>query len=441
MSQTGESSASATIESQIIEDKTVERIKVRLSVFFDGTKNNRTNTDLLNVLKREAEDNGKKLTDKALYKHAKTGSSYANDYTNIAKMERHIEVSEDKTYQKKIAIYIEGPGTADKERDKFIGYAFGMGQSGISKKVKKGIVKAIDKILANRDGDTDVIVEKLTIDVFGFSRGAAAARYFIHKSILSDETIKIGLEEKDCQLEHVDVNFAGLYDTVSSHGIYYSNDVSDLRLHAISQAETVVQLAAADEHRERFSLTTIHSARNNLEIFLPGVHSDIGGSYNNAEVENQIIYDSFDYEEAKQDQQNLIDAGWFKADEIELIVSNEDDDEIVSTVQLKINRTIEHNHYNRIPLHIMAGYARESGIDIMVEMEQKEKIPSKLKTVHNKIKAYIDEMGKSKMSDWHHNEPWLCELRHEYLHFSAKCETGLYPRIRDGKRFRMRYEG
>ncbi len=440
MSQVGESSVSATIESQIIEDKTIERIKVRLSVFFDGTKNNRTNTDLLNVLKKEAEDNGKKLTDKALYKHAKAGSSYANDYTNVAKMERHIEVSEDKAYQKKMAIYIEGPGTDDEKRDKFVGYAFGMGRSGISKKVKKGIVKAVDKILANRDGDTDVIVEKLTIDVFGFSRGAAAARYFIYKSMLSDETIKTELEEKDCQLERVDVNFAGLYDTVSSHGIRYSNDVSDLVLHAISRAETVIQLAAADEHRERFSLTTIHSARNGLEIFLPGVHSDIGGSYNNAEVENQIIYDSFDYEEAKKDQQNLIDAGWFKTDEIELIQSD-DDDEIASTVQLKINRSIEYNHYSRIPLHIMAKFARESGIDIKSKLEKKEKIPSPLKAVHEKIKAYINEIEKSRMDDWYHNEPWLCDLRHDYLHFSAKCEIGLHPRMRDGKRIRMRYEG
>jgi len=441
MSQVGESSASAKIESEIIEDKTIERIKVRLSVFFDGTKNNRTNTDLLNVLKKEAEDNGKTLTDKALYKFAKTGSSYTNDYTNVSKMERYIEITNDKEYQKKMAIYIEGPGTEDKGGDKLVGYAFGMGRSGISRKVKKGILKAVEKILANRDGDTDVIVEKLTIDVFGFSRGAAAARYFIHKSILSDENIKTGLDENDCQLERVDVNFVGLYDTVSSHGIYYANDVSDLMLRAISRAETVVQLAAADEHRKRFSLTTINSARNGLEIFLPGVHSDIGGSYNNAEVENQIIYDSFDYEEAQQDQQNLIKAGWFKDDEIELIVSDEDDDEIPSTVQLKINRTIEHNHYSRIPLHIMAGYARESGVDVRNTLERDEDIPNELNRTYDNIRKYINGIENSKMSDWHHNEPWLCELRHDYLHFSAKCEMGLYPRIRDGERIRMRYDG
>ena len=441
MTQMGESSASATIKEELIEDKTVERIKVRLSVFFDGTLNNRTNTDLLNILKKEAEDDGKKLSDKELYKFAKSGSSYGSDYTNVAKMERYIEITNDKEYQKKMAIYIEGPGTDDKKRDKFFGYAFGMGRSGISKKVKIGIVKAVDKILNNRDGDTAVIIEKLTIDVFGFSRGAAAARYFIHKSLLSDETIKVGLEEQGCQLDRVDVNFAGLYDTVSSHGIYYANDVSDLMQHAISRAETVVQLAAADEHRERFSLTTIHSAHNGLEIFLPGVHSDIGGSYNNGEVENQIIYDSFDHEEAKKDKQNLIEAGWFKENEIELIKLDDGEDDFDSTVQLKINRTIEHNHYSRIPLHLMAGYARESGIDIMVEMEQKEKIPNQLKNVHENIKSYIVEVDNSKMSDWHHNEPWLCELRHDYLHFSAKCEMGLHPRIHDGERIRYRYDG
>jgi len=438
MSQLGEASASAVIEPEIIEDKTIERIKVRLSVFFDGTKNNRTNTDLINQLRQEAEDSGQQRKDTQLFKHAKNGSSYANDYTNVAKMERYIETSSDKTYQKKMAIYIEGPGTKDKQSDKLFGYAFGMGKTGISKKVQKGIENSIKKIMDNKDKKT--IIEKLTLDVFGFSRGAAAARYFIHQSRLSDENIKIGLDNKGCLLERIDVNFAGLYDTVSSHGISYSNDTSELKLYSIVHAENVIQLAAADEHRERFSLTNIRSARNGREIFLPGVHSDIGGSYNDGEVEQQIIYDSFDIEEAKQDRQNLIDAGWFKPEEIELI-ETVDYDDIGSTVQLKINRTVKYNHYSRIPLHIMTKYARESEIDILSQLEDDESISDKLSSVFENIKKYIDKHEDSKAGDWHHNDPWLCELRGQYLHFSARCEMGLWPRMEKAERFRNQSDG
>lgn len=137
MSQIGEASANAKIELEVIPDDKVERIKIRLSVFFDGTKNNRTNTDLIKKLRIEAVRNGKKLEDNKLFKYAKSGTSYKNDYTNVAKMERYIESGSDTTYQKKLSIYIEGPGTNDKKSDRLVGYAFGMGRTGISEKVKK----------------------------------------------------------------------------------------------------------------------------------------------------------------------------------------------------------------------------------------------------------------------------------------------------------------
>ena len=442
MSEFGEGSLSLKIEPEKIEDKTVERIKVRLSVFFDGTLNNRTNTELLKKLREQAKQEGKKPEDKELYKFAKAGSSYQNDYTNVAKMERYIETSSDKIYQKKMAIYVEGPGTDDKEKDRAFGYAMGVGKTGISQKVRTGIEKGVNKILKNRGSKNITIIERLTLDVFGFSRGAAAARYFIHQARLSDLKISNQLEEKDCEVLAVDVNFAGLYDTVSSHGIVYSNDVSELKLHAVSHAETVVHLASADEHRERFSLTTINSAgKNGTEIFLPGVHSDIGGSYNNGEVETQLIYNDYDIEEATNDMNNLIDAGWFKPEQIELIYEEDYDDNMFSTAQLKVNRTIKYNHYSRIPLHIMAKYARESGIEIKPKLEKKEKIPAALASVYNKVMKYVSSVKKSKASDWHHNEPWLCELRNQYLHFSAKCELGLWPRFSNGKRVRQYYVG
>ena len=79
-----------------------------------------------------------------------------------------------------------------------------------------------------------VIIEKLTLDVFGFSRGAAAARTFIHDTLFgskfvmagmarskSDEStaLKAALEKKGYTVSALNVCFAGLFDTVSTYGI------------------------------------------------------------------------------------------------------------------------------------------------------------------------------------------------------------------------------
>jgi len=144
----------------------------------------------------------------------------------------------------------------------------------------------------------------LSLDVFGFSRGAAAARHFIHQAMLDKQIQNQLVDELKYKLQPkaVKVHFVGLYDTVSIHGVLktalgigYSNTIS-LNLDAITHAKQVVQLAAADEHREYFSLTDIHSARGNgREIFLPGVHSDIGGAYRDAGNEKQVIYEDYGY--------------------------------------------------------------------------------------------------------------------------------------------------
>ena len=58
----------------------------------------------------------------------------------------------------------------------------------------------------------------------------------------------------------------------------------------------VVQLASADEHRENFSLTNINSSLRagvGVELRLPGVHSDIGGSYAERDPANPDLDGSY----------------------------------------------------------------------------------------------------------------------------------------------------
>jgi hypothetical protein len=64
----------------------------------------------------------------------------------------------------------------------------------------------------------------------------------------------------------------------------FQNDVPELHLTFDSDPRVmkVVQLAAADEYRLNFSLTTIGSAlrlNKGFELTLPSAHSDIGGGY------------------------------------------------------------------------------------------------------------------------------------------------------------------
>lgn len=429
-------------------EKEKKSIKIRFCIFFDGTCNNRTNTD-----QRAAKTN-KKLSDKerkkaaAIYEKHKGDDSYENDYTNVAKMEKYIDKAEG--YKLTLRSYIEGAGTEDKEGDSTMGYALGWFETGVRAKVEKGILDVVSKITLKVK--EDVIIECLTLDVFGFSRGAAGARNFIHEALKGDEldTIKTQMEDKGYKVKKVEVCFAGLYDTISAYGVVHWNDVSDLKLKAIRHAKKVIQLAAADEHRENFSLTNIQSAGfKGREIFLPGVHSDIGGSYNDKIIENQVIFDG-EESAAAEDRGQLIESGWYKEHEIELEAYAIDEYDTYATVT--VTRPDISNQYSKIPLHIMARFARESEINIKRKLENVEKIPGALTTTKQRINKYIDDTDpdsrktpakRSSIEDWQHNEDWLRKLRHDYFHFSAKWTFGLKPRLSwwEGKRHRKTYNG
>ena len=76
----------------------------------------------------------------------------------------------------KIAVeYIEGEGTEDNQKGDTMGYAFGSGKTGIPAKVKKGYANITSQINSYFVSGKEYVKE-LTINVFGFSRGAAAAR-------------------------------------------------------------------------------------------------------------------------------------------------------------------------------------------------------------------------------------------------------------------------
>ncbi len=465
MTDIGEGAFSASEESAPQEEKPKKdkrrRVKIRFCVFFDGTLNNRTNV--------EARERNTDKYQEHKPKPGKAGNSYEGDKTNVAKMESYIDKTSLGKDQYLLTTYIEGPGTEDLEGDSFRGSAFGTGDTGVKEKVEKGVDRVVHLLKSTLKKNP--IIEELVLDIFGFSRGAAGARYFIHKT-LSDKSglfsspvplaDKIRAKGFEIDKKNVRVEFVGLYDTVSSEGLSH-NDVNSLKLKAVSRPEvkTVVHLAAADEHRSNFALTTIKSAigKGGREIFLPGVHSDIGGGYRNNIEENLVLNESQNLSSLEKDRKHLLSQGWFTEEQIyiesppalEVMISLHGEMPQREPHRLKSRRTGLDNGYAKIPLNIMADFFCETGMILEDKFQMKEAPPTQLSGVYENLSAYAQK-DKSAAGDWHGSKcydrySWLKDLRNQQLHFSAHYQRSYMvlaahkPRIRKGQRERITIRG
>jgi hypothetical protein len=399
-------------------------VTIRASLFFDGTLNNRNNTEVR--MRGEADEDQLE------------SASYTNDLSNIAKIERLL--AEQAGYDIKLKLYIEGIGTEDNETDSLaLGASMGMGDTGVVSKVEIGLENLYTAITEKVEKTTPIV--HVHLDSFGFSRGAAAARHFIHKALHErGYVLQKKLESAGYTVSSgVKVRFVGLFDTVASYGLAHYNDTSDLSLDAVKHAEKVVQLAAAEEHRKNYRLTDIDSAgAKGREIFLPGVHSDIGGSYNTLEDESELqLYTTISASTAepvdiRREKQWLLSQGWYHEEELlhdrqsssRPGPHHEVSEIVFHTLKGRPGKPRKvRNHYARIPLHMMARFAGELGLSFTGDLNSKHAVPATLASVKSRLDAYaqgIGESRKSSPSDWFHKtEPMLCSLRHDYLHFSA----------------------
>ncbi|HEX8659037.1 MAG TPA: DUF2235 domain-containing protein [Hymenobacter sp.] len=321
-----------------------EGVTVRLFVIFDGTKNNRTNS-----AKRLNDPTGHFLKLKG------AGSSYGNFYSNPAIHELMNKRRDRKKHE--VSLYIEGIGTEDfsdeaqaaglpdkkNGNDDILGNGFGAGSTGIREKVDRGVNKLREQIQGAYNPLKEYI-EKIIVDVSGFSRGAAAARHFVYR-----REFLYGPWPDQPRPELV-INFVGLYDTVSSfahqgrswpafvghfvrHGAntdkLFCDDVRELGLDMGDVPAQVVHLTAGDEHRQNFSLTNINTTLKvgkGVELRLPGVHSDIGGSYAERDPDNPAMDPSQPIRDLNQEvrevasraeQHRLIEEGWYRPEQFQ----------------------------------------------------------------------------------------------------------------------------
>jgi len=283
-------------------------LTIRIILLCDGTNNNKNN-----IAEREKFEKNEKAESASHKEFGGVGSSYDNGRTNIASMEPHVESGEGiGGYSFVAKVYIQGQGTFNFKSDSnLFGKGMGALSSGVYQRAREGINDALALLQAkflDKKKPELFFIKQIDIDVFGFSRGAATARHAIHVAT-TEETIVVtdptgyGAQTvvtnqplfdrlrlrgySEMRKDNVKIIFAGLYDTVVSVNAsqlmpaWIANNTRSQQ--AVAKAKFALHLAAADEHRKDFPLHRITSATKvgtGAEYFLPGVHSDIGGSYN-----------------------------------------------------------------------------------------------------------------------------------------------------------------
>lgn len=349
-------------------------IPVSIGVFFDGTNNNKFNSTARKIATHQKDENGNAITlgsaeknakaTDAYNKHTKDDSSYENDYSNIARMYECTA-----NLKKKYSIYVQGSGSSSYEKengdivyddDASRGGAWGTGSSGIRQHTQYACQEVAKKIAAvmppkKPNDKTPPPTLRVTIDVYGFSRGAATARNFVFEvhrklktkapdgsAIYGEDAGIIAINSNADKQEYLPADsnptimprgylgyylyhpteknqtkinlhtdrveivfrFAGLYDTVGSYdntGFFSTEEFRNpylLDLHYISSVMSnahILHFTAQDEHREYFALTKLRRANAGMHKEIPfhGVHSDIGGSYEDitqGKPEKSIVY-------------------------------------------------------------------------------------------------------------------------------------------------------
>ena len=159
-------------------------------------------------------------------------------------------------------LYVPGVGTRFDVVGKIFGGAFGLGEL-------PRINEAYDHLCsAWAAGDH-------TIDIIGFSRGAATTLDFCHK--LQERGIRRP-GSRDVIEPRPKIRFLGVWDVVAAFGLANSGNTGLNIGHHLSVPESDLQYCfhalAIDERRLAFLPTRLHGA---CEVWFRGVHSDVGG--------------------------------------------------------------------------------------------------------------------------------------------------------------------
>jgi len=164
--------------------------------------------------------------------------------------------------------YISGPGTRLGKLGKAVGGVAGAGARERLEESYKQLRRSFEA------GDR-------TIDIVGFSRGAAIALDFAN--LIRDRGV-IDVETEQVIADNVPIRFLGLWDVVGSFGIPIGERVFQKinlghKLSVPDNVEYAFHAISLDDRRQSFRVTR---QLNAYEVWFRGVHSDVGGGNGNA---------------------------------------------------------------------------------------------------------------------------------------------------------------
>lgn len=219
---------------------------ISVGIFFDGTGNNGLN----------ATSDRKPLIDHESYHAAPT---------NVYKLFELFNGDE--------KIYVEGIGTITGTEDSDFAKATCKNPAGCSGYSSDDKLRKAYFFIEQKMQDK---TKEYQFYVYGFSRGSMLARNFCYE-LLSPVSAISG---------NVKVKFLGVFDTVESAPF------NDYNVNLLPGVENALQLCAVNECRYFFPLTGFFENSRNMEdselttggsvwkeIFVPGVHADVGGGY------------------------------------------------------------------------------------------------------------------------------------------------------------------
>jgi uncharacterized protein (DUF2235 family) len=206
-----------------------------------------------------------------------TGNTYGDCKTNVALLHDMIARPEGKDVKR---YYIKGVGARTDEA--FDGNLWGAGMDERLQEAYRWLSK-----LHTTEPD-----KLFDLYVFGFSRGAYLARTFCWllnnhplpmdandcAAIYAEFKGKAALDLHQIQSANTQVKMLGLWDTVKSTPIY--PDTYDAAL--APNVKLAYHAMAIDELRANFSVMRLDDPRAE-EVWFAGVHSDVGGGYQNSQ--------------------------------------------------------------------------------------------------------------------------------------------------------------
>jgi len=465
---------SAALNNEPETTKAPQQIHLEIGIFTDGTLNNAENSRELEerVAKEcvQAFELGEMSEEECAYwLGLSMGGSYENAPTNVAKLGDLYEASltADKgvaTY--KFSVYARGVGTKTGAGDSTLAAISGLGESGVINQVGKAFDALVGQI---KERSIHERISSLTIDLFGFSRGAAAARHAAFE-INRGPSGMLGRRFKKARLawpRRLSIRFVGLFDTVAAivNPVRFDFLASNRRNDPVQVyldpkgVGKAVHLVALDEYRKNFTLNSLRSRDgkipgNFLEISLPGAHSDVGGGYPDQQREDLLISPyrlisrdrnkwpkkTMEWDNLEALREKKFSEGWIGEfslpvqhsakhapvpDELEpegsprmsVYVKRSDHPAPDGRVELSLRMLRQiRGEYSRISLRVMHHLAVQAGVPLIkIPRRPDLDLPSELEGISD---SWLKEVGK-RGSEMTFDTEQINLLRHRYLHHSS----------------------